>query len=413
MRILFVSTIYPTGNAPTRGSYNGALCRALAESHDVHVIAPQSWAARLRDVSRAIRSKPDDGSIAAGIDVELPIWWHTPRCLHSQYGSMMWSSLRTMIAKTVSRFRPDAVLSYWLHPDGEVALNTARLANVPCGVIVGGSDVLLLPKDPSRGDKVRHVLHQSNAILTVSDGLRMAAIAQQTPADRVHTIYQGIDPRQFGTNQQLSEAERKQLRGQLNLPADSPVYLWVGRMAPVKGLRSLIDAFTDVVERSPHALLCLAGWGEQQGDIERWAHTAGIQNSVRMLGAIPPSELADWYRAANATVLSSVSEGLPNVLRESLACKTPFVSTDVGSICEIDNGDASILVKPGDTLALADGMIEVLKPEYRQAAAAHEPRTWSDMAKDVTELFESLIATRSERPAAVPRTGADSLAVPT
>jgi glycosyltransferase involved in cell wall biosynthesis len=87
------------------------------------------------------------------------------------------------------------------------------------------------------------------------------------------------------------------------------------------------------------------------------------------------------------TVLSSQSEGLPNVLRESLACGTPFVSTDVGSIREIAAPGCAELTTPGDWQAFADAIEKVLDGPHRSAAQDYEPRTWSECALEVAALF--------------------------
>jgi glycosyltransferase involved in cell wall biosynthesis len=285
---------------------------------------------------------------------------------------------------------PDGVLSYWAHPDGDAGLRAAQHIGVPHAVIVGGSDVLLLPRDRRRRECVRRVLTESDAVITVSDGLRDAVLQLGAADERVHTIYQGIDTDLF------SPGDRSEARRRLELPHDRNVLVWVGRMAPVKGLEVLIAACAELKRRERSFLLCLIGDGSERQGLESQVRLLNLSDSVRCIGSLSPSSLADWYRAADVTVLSSWSEGLPNVLRESLACGTPFVATDVGSIREIAAPEYSEMAPAGDARALAESVERVLDGSHCAAARHYQPRRWSECAADVAELFAGS-ATKSQR----------------
>jgi glycosyltransferase involved in cell wall biosynthesis len=115
------------------------------------------------------------------------------------------------------------------------------------------------------------------------------------------------------------------------------------------------------------------------------------------MGPVGHDRLADWYRAADLTVLCSKSEGLPNVLREAVACGTPFVSTDVGSIREIAEPQYAELVAMNSPMAFAEGIRTVLNGTHAAAAKQFIPRTWAETARDTVALFNELIASRSSQ----------------
>ena len=96
----------------------------------------------------------------------------------------------------------------------------------------------------------------------------------------------------------------------------------------------------------PH--LYLVGDGPLCRDLVARAVALGVSARVTFAGPKLHDELPEWYRAADLTVLPSRSEGLPNVLRESLACGTPFVASNVGEINEIADSRFSLLVPPKD-----------------------------------------------------------------
>lgn len=205
MNILFLSTTFPDAAAPTRGTYNAALCRELAAAHQVRVISPRMFPESLRSRLTGRRFSLPAELRECGITAEYPTYWYTPRWLQHRYGKQMWWSVRASAQRALDEFAPDVVLSYWAHPDGEAAVRAAQQAGIPSAVIVGGSDVLVLPKDIRRRTVVRDTLLQSDAVITVSDGLREAVLELGLHPDRVHTIYQGIDERRFSPHD-LSDA---------------------------------------------------------------------------------------------------------------------------------------------------------------------------------------------------------------
>lgn len=387
MRLLFLSTIFPDRGSPTRGTFNAALCRALSGmGHSVHVVAPRLPGEVFAGWRDGSRFTPPEEPNDMGISVDYPTAWLTPGCLHAQYGWQMDCSLRVMLQRVVREFRPDALLSYWAHPEGEVGAKVARRAGIPSVVIVGGSDVLVITRQQARRSKVIEALRNNSAVMTVSQSLRQRVIELGIPESRVQTIYQGIDETQFHQGRSREESRRR-----LGLSDDRAHLIWVGRMAEIKGLDLLLHAAGILQARDPNFLLHLLGDGPLRDTLRDQVEQLGLSNHVRFAGALPQAELPDWYRAADLTLLSSRSEGLPNVLRESLACGTPFVSTDVGSIREIAPPEASALVTPGDATAFADAVQRMLNPEARIAAQLYEARTWTNCAREVVSLFEELV----------------------
>lgn len=391
MKTLFLSSVYPNPASSVRGTFNRMLCHALNETGEVRVVAPLPWPEVLRGTAKrwlshsARASDARDVPVAAVdgdmVTVERPVFLYPPKIMREHYGRFMWWSVRKAVERATADFRPDWVVSYWAHPDGDAGLRAARTLGAKSAVIIGGSDVLLLTRDPKRCDQIKRVLQESDAVLSVCDGLKERAIELGVSPDRVHTLYQGIDPLVFCQN------DRATARQRLNVSATDPAFVWVGRMVGVKRLDVLIDAFEAVVKQRPAAKLYLLGEGASGQPIRELVNQRGLGTSIVFIGPVQQSELPDWYRAADATVLSSESEGLPNVLRESLACGTPWVSTNVGSVQEISAADHSIIVPVGDFAGLADGILQSLEPIYKTGAAAYRARTWSDTAADLQRIM--------------------------
>lgn len=387
MRILFLSSVFPHGTARVTGTFNLELCRAIAAEHDVRVVAPRSFIDVVR--TRGERRDADRWvTETTGLTATYPSYFYTPGFGRAWYGESMWWSIRQHIHQVAEEFRPEAVVSYWAHPDGEAALRLAQQLGVPSVVIAGGSDVLLLPNDRRRRPKIQLVLRESSGVMTVSEGLRRTVIDLGVEPSRVHTIYQGVDDKLFIPGDATAARQR------LHLPTDRRLLLWVGRMVDVKGLDTLIAAFDLAHERQPDLHLLLVGDGPLRASTQDDVWRRKLDDHVTFVGAKSPVELPDWYRATDLFVLSSWSEGLPNVLREAVACGRPFVSTDVGSVREIADSHGNTpfaeLVPVGDATAMAMTIERVLRPEYLAIAQSLSCRSWRDTARDLVALLRTL-----------------------
>jgi glycosyltransferase involved in cell wall biosynthesis len=114
------------------------------------------------------------------------------------------------------------------------------------------------------------------------------------------------------------------------------------------------------VRQHQPARLIILGDGSERPALERLIEERGLQNFVRLPGFVV-NPYAYMARAA-VFVLSSIHEGLPNVLMEALACGTPVVSTDCpsGPRQILDGGRYGPLVPVGDPEALAEAILTTL-----------------------------------------------------
>jgi teichuronic acid biosynthesis glycosyltransferase TuaC len=384
MRILFLSSTFPRPSNPTAGAFNLNLCRALALEHEVRVICPWSWLERLRYWIRRKQPDRDATRLLAGLDVSYATYFYPPKVFRQHYGTFLWASSRRVLRRTMAGFRPDVVVSYWIHPEGEVGARVAKSRGVPSAVIVGGSDVMLLPHDPRRRKRIVAVLQNTDAVVTVGEDLKRRVVGLGIPADKVFVWPQGIDTGVFHSG------DRDQARRQLGIAADGAVLVSVGRLVPVKGVEVLLKAAARLKERGVRFRLFLIGDGPLRGDLQNQAVAMGLADHVQFVGATPQSQLPDWYRAADLTVLSSHSEGVPNVLRESIACGTPFVATQVGGVCELAEEGHDRLVPANDPGALADAIEQSLSASRPSQSRRFEPESWHESANHLVQILRDV-----------------------
>jgi glycosyltransferase involved in cell wall biosynthesis len=139
-----------------------------------------------------------------------------------------------------------------------------------------------------------------------------------------------------------------------------------GFFNPIKGGAELVRALPALLRRRPAARVSLAGPGAPPPELER---LCAAEPGLRWLGWLDADAKAAAVAATRIVVLPSLSEGLPVVLLEAMACGRAIVATQVGGIPEVlEDGRTGVLVAAGDPEALADALADLLdRPEFAAA----------------------------------------------
>jgi glycosyltransferase involved in cell wall biosynthesis len=169
---------------------------------------------------------------------------------------------------------------------------------------------------------------------------------------------------------------------------EPPVILGVGSLTRRKDFDSLISAFAHL-RRSRPARLMILGEGDHRDRLERHVSRLGLNGDVLMPGFV--RNPYPYISKAALLTMSSLCEGLPTVLIESLALGTPTVSTDCrsGPSEILADGRYGMLVPPGDTAALAAALGQTLDGN----APAERPETLSSYSPaEVTDRYESVLS---------------------
>jgi glycosyltransferase involved in cell wall biosynthesis len=265
---------------------------------------------------------------------------------------MPWrGSLIPLVAKLSIRFRrwhPDVVIAFLYE-----AIIPARLAASLGGVPVVISSI----RNEYFGRRYRELLLRATARLsavTVVNSRRVAeSLVRRGVASRRHLalIHNGVDTTLFHPAPEI----REDVRLSLGVSDAEFVWLTIGRLTEQKDYPCLLQAFSRVVASTPRTRLLVLGRGPLQSQLPDLARRMGLTNDVSFLGfrADVPSLLA----AADAFVLASRYEGLPNVVMEALAAGVPVVGTAVGGMDElVHEGVSGYLVPPSLPEALASAM---------------------------------------------------------
>jgi glycosyltransferase involved in cell wall biosynthesis len=175
--------------------------------------------------------------------------------------------------------------------------------------------------------------------------------------------------------------------------------LFVGRLAPVKGITTLLRGLAHLRRRRHDFALDLVGVGDGRQEYEALARELGLEGVAVFHGGVPQPTLVRLMQTSHAFVLSSMTENCPCVLIEALASGLPIITADVGGVREVVPKDMGLFFRAGDPEALADAvdqMLDTLDAYDPQALAAYAcGRFGLDViGREFDEQYRRLVAER-------------------
>src|SRR3990172_674712 len=169
------------------------------------------------------------------------------------------------------------------------------------------------------------------------------------PRSQFEVIRLGIDlERRLATDESAFE-----LRRLFGIPITRFVVGWVGRMTAVKRTNDLPSILARLRGRGVEAVLCLVGDGPDREQAEETAHRLGVGRHCLFVGY--QRDVGAYYRMFDALLLTSINQGTPVSVIESLAAGRPVVATRVGGVPDVvRHGIDGFLVPAHDVDAAAD-----------------------------------------------------------
>jgi len=231
---------------------------------------------------------------------------------------------------------------------------------------------------------------------TAQEAADVIALYDADPG-RVQVIAPGVDLDRFGPGDQRAA------RARIGLPADAVVLLFVGRIQPLKAPHILLRAAARLVADEPELRRRLqvvvvgapSGTGlEHPQALQTLAADLGIESLVRFQPPVPADRLADYYRAADVSVVPSYNESFGLVALEAQACGLPVVAASVGGLTTaVDDGHSGLLVAGHDPADYAAAVRRILdEPGLRTALAAGGVRhaggfTWDRTVDQLLDVY--------------------------
>lgn len=235
---------------------------------------------------------------------------------------------------------------------------------LPCDAAVTVHDILF-ESHPEYFEKlfvarsrllVRRSVRHSELVFTVSEYSRSRISATYSiPAERIHTIPNGVDRRRFFPGADNTESVRS-----LGLLPGS-YFLTVGRLEPRKNHATLLRAWAQLPAPRP-ALVIVGQRDFHYSEIFGLMRTLDLERDTVILESVPDRDLPAVYRHARAFVYPSRAEGFGMPVLEAMASGIPVISSPHTALSEI-GGDAALWADPSDPGAIHRAVLSLDRDE--------------------------------------------------
>jgi glycosyltransferase involved in cell wall biosynthesis len=368
LRLAIVTETYP----PEVNGVSLTIARFVeglrARHHDVQLIRPR-------------QTKHDAGSNQEVLFRGLPI----PRYPHLKMGL----PARNALIKLWSLRRPDVVHVVTEGPLGWSALQAAHKLKLPVTsdfrtnfhAYSGHYGIGWLQKPIFA--YLRKFHNRTQCTMVPTDALRRQL--QKMGFHNVRVVARGVDTNLFSPRKRSAA-----LRATWGANDNTPVVIYVGRLAAEKNLKAVIAAYTAMQEQHPALKLVLVGDGPERNSLkERMpdAIFAGMQRG---------EALAEHYASGDIFLFPSITETFGNVTPEAMASGLAVVAYDYAAAAQlIKNGISGRLIPYDDTAAFTTAAVEVLSawPDMRAMGLAARQTTesldWEKLVSDLESVFHT------------------------
>jgi glycosyltransferase involved in cell wall biosynthesis len=389
MKVLLFSSLFPSAAQPVHGIFVETRLRELLKAGDIEakVVAPVPWfpfkSERFGQYARfAATPRVEQRN---GLQVFHPRYALPPKVgMHVAPYAMALGALPTLRRLQKQGFNFDLIDAHYCYPDGVAAGLLAKWLGKPFFVTARGSDLNLIGEFVRPRALMLATARAAAGSIAVSQALADRLIALGAPADRVHTLRNGVDTARFAPQ------PRDVARRRLGLREAGRYLLMVGNLVELKGHAIAIEALAALPELE---LLCV-GAGPELSALQDLARRLGVQPRVRFVGQVGQADLKWWYSAADALALCSSREGWPNVLLEAMACGTPVIATRVGGTPEIVTTPAAgSLMERRDAPALVAAWQTLMAQAPQRAATRRyaEGFSWDAATQGQRKLFKEVL----------------------
>ncbi len=231
----------------------------------------------------------------------------------------------------------------------------------------------------------KKIYQEANFIQVISNSLKQTILSLGgIDENKIEVIPNGID---LATFKFESPRQKEKYR-----------IICLARLEKYKGIRYLVEAMPQVLEKFPQAKLVLIGEGPERKNLEAKIKELKIEEKVELKGELPHEKIPEELAQSHVFVGPSLEEGMGVVFIEAQAAGIPVIGTNIGGIPDIiENEKTGLLIKPKDSQAIAQAITKIFsQPELAQnlvenAKVNLKKYDWQNISQKVFRIYQRII----------------------
>jgi L-malate glycosyltransferase len=269
-------------------------------------------------------------------------------------------ALASKMAEVAKREKLDLLHVHYAVPHAVCAVLAKQMLddNIKIVTTLHGTDITVLGYDPSLSEMIKFGIEKSDAVTAVSHQLKEDTEQLLKTQKEIIPVHNFVDERVYYRRDNNSE-----LKETYGIQDDEKVIVHISNFRPVKRIQDVIKAFSMIRKEMPSKLLLIGNGPELTVACEQ-VRELNIEDDVLFLGK--QENVGELFSISDLKLLLSEKESFGLVLLEAMACGVPVIGTRIGGIPEvIVDGETGYMVEVGDTAAVADKAISLLKDDER------------------------------------------------
>ena len=166
---------------------------------------------------------------------------------------------------------------------------------------------------------------------------------------------------------------------------------------PLKGLKFLIEAMTEIIEEIPEAHLMVLGRAKEKGDIAKLISRLNLEEKISFRSGLSQSEVVSLYSSSHICVIPSLYEGFGFGAGEAMACGLPLISTQSGGLKEVI-GQEAVIIEAASSEAIIKAVKDLFSNKEKQLALSRAGRkrmekefNWMKAAEAYEKIYSKTI----------------------